>query len=48
MIADRVDKRQLMIGLQAMMGVLALLLGLLTVTGAVRLWHVYVLAVCSA
>ncbi|MGX7729182.1 MFS transporter [Rhodococcus sp. 2H158] len=44
-VADRVDKRRLMIGLQSAMGVQALILGLLTVTGAVQLWHVYVLAV---
>jgi MFS family permease len=44
-VADRVDKRKLMIGLQSMMGVLALVLGLLTVTGVVQLWQVYVLAV---
>src|ERR1700754_3681153 len=43
-IADRMDKRKLMIGLQSMMGVLALLVGLLTITGSVRLWEVYVLA----
>ena len=43
-IADRMDKRRLMIGLQSAMGALALLLGLLTITGAVQLWHVYVLA----
>ena len=43
-VADRWDKRRLMIGLQATMGALALLLGLLTVTGTVQLWHVYVLA----
>lgn len=43
-IADRVDKRRLMIALQTAMGGLALTLGLLTVTDAVRLWHVYVLA----
>jgi MFS family permease len=43
-VADRMDKRRLMIGLQSMMGVLALILGLLTITGTVRLWHVYVLA----
>ncbi|MFD1814730.1 MFS transporter [Rhodococcus gannanensis] len=43
-VADRIDKRRLMIGLQSMMGLLALVLGLLTVTGAVELWHVYVLA----
>ncbi|HEX8096230.1 MFS transporter [Jatrophihabitans sp.] len=44
-VADRVDKRRLMMALQAMMGLLALVLGVLTVTGAVRLWQVYLLAV---
>jgi MFS family permease len=43
-IADRVNKLRLIIALQTVMGVLALILGLLTVTGAVRLWHVGVLA----
>ena len=43
-VADRVDKRKLMIALQSMMGVLALILGLLTVSGAIRLWEVYLLA----
>ncbi|MCU1660432.1 MAG: transporter [Pseudonocardia sp.] len=43
-IADRMDKRRLMIGLQSVMGVLALALGLLTITGIVQLWQVYVLA----
>lgn len=43
-VADRADKRKLMIGLQSMMGMQALVLGLLTVTGTVQLWHVYVLA----
>jgi MFS family permease len=43
-IADRVDKRRLMVALQAMMGVQALALGLLTVTGAVRVWEIGVLA----
>lgn len=43
-IADRVDKRRLMVGLQSMMGLLALVLGLLTVTNNVTLWQVYVLA----
>src|SRR6195952_3166839 len=43
-VADRVDKRRLMIALQSMMGVLALVLGVLTLTGAVRLWQVFVLA----
>ncbi len=44
-VADRVDKRRLMIALQSMMGLLALVLGLLTVSGQVRLWQVYLLAV---
>ncbi|MBV9594688.1 MAG: MFS transporter [Actinobacteria bacterium] len=44
-VADRMDKRKLMLGLQAMMGVLALALGLLTVTHVVELWQVYTLAV---
>ena len=39
-IADRVDKRRLMVVLQAAMGVQALILGVLTVTGAVRLWEI--------
>jgi len=43
-VADRLDKRRLMIGLQSTMGVLALALGLLTITGVVALWHVYLLA----
>jgi MFS family permease len=44
-IADRVDKRRLMIVLQSMMGVQALVLGVLTLTGAVTYLEVCVLAV---
>ncbi len=43
-VADRLDKRKLMMGLQSVMGVLALVLGILSVTHEVRLWHVYLLA----
>lgn len=43
-VADRVDKRRLMIALQSGMGLLALILGILVVTGVVQLWHVYLLA----
>ena len=43
-IADRVNKRKAMITLQAMMGIQALVLGLLTVTHSVRLWEIGVLA----
>jgi MFS family permease len=42
--ADHSDQRKLLIATQAVMGVLALMLGALTVSGAVRLWHVYVFA----
>src|SRR6185369_16789358 len=39
--ADRLDRRKLLLATQASAGVLALGLGILTVTGLVRLWHVY-------
>jgi MFS family permease len=44
-VADRVDKRKLIIATQTAAAALALVLGILTVTGAVRLWMVYALAV---
>lgn len=43
-IADRVDKRRLMVILQTAMGVQALVLGVLTVTGAVTVAEIGVLA----
>ncbi len=43
-IADRVDKRRLTIGLQTAMGVQALILGVLTVTGEVQVWQIGILA----
>ena len=45
--ADRFDRRRLLITTQAAMGALALVLGLLVVTGQVQLWHVDVLAFLS-
>jgi MFS family permease len=45
--ADRFDQRKLLIFTQAAMGVFALVLGVLTISGAVQLWHVYVLAFLS-
>jgi MFS family permease len=42
--ADHLDRRKLLLATQATMGALALGLGLLTVTGLVQLWHVYVFA----
>jgi MFS family permease len=44
-IADRVDKRRLMVVLQTAMGLQALALGVLTITAAVTLWEIAVLAV---
>ena len=43
-IADRIDKRRLMIVLQSAMGLQALALGILTVTGEVTVWQIGVLA----
>jgi MFS family permease len=42
--ADRLNRRKLLFATQATMGALALGLGVLTVTGIVQLWHVYVFA----
>jgi len=42
--ADFFDRRKLLMATQAAMGLCALGLGLLTVTGYVELWHVYVFA----
>ncbi len=43
-IADRIDKRRLLVANNVVSGLLAVALGLLTVTGAVTLWIVFVLA----
>lgn len=42
-LADRFDKRRMLIALQTAMGLCALVLGLADVTGIVALWQVYVL-----
>lgn len=42
--ADHFNQRRLLVATQATMGALALVLGLLTITGLVQLWHVYVFA----
>ncbi len=43
-LADRFDKRKLLLGTQTSAGLLALILGVLTVTGVVRPWMVFVIA----
>ena len=44
LVADRVDRRKVLIATQAAAASLALLLGILTLTGVVQLWMVMVLA----
>lgn len=43
-VADAVDKRKLLLATQASQGLLAFALGMLTLTGVVRLWMVWILA----
>ncbi|WP_376768108.1 MFS transporter [Nonomuraea rhodomycinica] len=43
-LADRYPKRPILIVAQSLMALLALTLGLLTVTGSAEVWHVYVMA----
>jgi MFS family permease len=43
-IADRYAKRPILMITQALLGGLAAVLGILALTGAVRIWHVYLLA----
>ncbi|MBC7290418.1 MAG: MFS transporter [Actinotalea sp.] len=44
LLADRLDRRKLLIGTQVAQGVLAAGLGVLVLSGAAQLWHVYVFA----
>jgi MFS family permease len=44
MVADRYPKRRILMVTQAAMGGLALILGVLAITGTVAIWHVYLLA----
>lgn len=44
MIADRYDKRRLIMATQSIAGLLALTLGIVTITGTVELWMVYAIA----
>lgn len=45
-IADRLPKRTILYVTQSLAGILALILGTLVWTGAVRVWMVYILAFC--
>jgi MFS family permease len=42
-LADRVDKRRLLMAIQSVVGLQAVILGVLDVTGLVTLWQVYIL-----
>ena len=44
LIADRFDKRKVLLYTQAAAGVLALIMGILVATGAIQLWMVFILA----
>ncbi|HEY8881871.1 MAG TPA: MFS transporter [Dermatophilaceae bacterium] len=44
MIADRFPKRRILFATQSAMALTSLLTGILVVTGAVQLWHIYLLA----
>ncbi|MGW4641068.1 MFS transporter [Sphaerisporangium sp. NPDC004334] len=44
MLADRYPKRSLLMVAQSLLGLLALTMGLLTITGHAQVWHVYVMA----
>jgi MFS family permease len=43
-LADRLPRRRLLMATQSASGLLALILGVMTLSGVVALWHVYVLA----
>jgi MFS family permease len=43
-IADRLDRRRVLLVTQSLQGALALGLGVLTLTGHIQLWHVYLFA----
>jgi MFS family permease len=47
-IADRFDRRSLLLGTQSLLMVLAFLLGLATYTGVIRFWMIVVISFCSA
>lgn len=44
LVADRMDKRRVLMVTQPLMGFLALILGVLTLTGLVQLWMVFLMA----
>jgi len=47
-IADRFDRRWLLLATQSLLMVLAFLLGLATYAGAIRFWMIIMISFCSA
>ncbi|WP_448575754.1 MFS transporter [Thermomicrobium sp.] len=47
-IADRVDRRQILLVTQSLAALLALLLGILDLTGTIRPWHILAIAFATA
>jgi len=46
LVADRIDKRRLLVATQSILGGLGLLLGWLTLSGVVEVWMVFAIAAC--
>lgn len=47
LLADRASRRKVLIGTQSVGMMLTLILGFLTSTGLVRVWHIYAIAFCA-
>ena len=48
LVADRVDRRRLIMLTEALMAVVSVALGVLTITGAIAVWHLYAATLLSA
>jgi MFS family permease len=46
LIADRFSKRKILLLTQSIAAILALILGLLVITGGIKIWMIYILAMC--
>ena len=47
-LADRVDRRRLIMVTQAVFGLLALLMAVLTGTGLIQVWHIYIVTIITS
>ena len=46
MVADRYDRRRILLSTQAISMVLALVLSALTLSGRIQVWHIYLMVIC--